>query len=117
MTFTGEAVDDTLLQFVATSETLTSLSISSAPCVTDAGISAAAMAATQLTTLCIEGASASETFGHFLPKVLALPHLACLTVDTPLLDLEDLPRAATWCDHPTPGPFASVPDHDWHIDR
>eukprot|EP00892_Ulva_mutabilis_P004325 jgi/Ulvmu1/2264/UM013_0111.1 len=54
------------------------------------------MAATRLTSLSIEGASATETFGHFLPKVLALPSLACLTIDTPLLDLEELPRAATW---------------------
>lgn len=99
MTFTGEAVDDALLQMVATSaaQQLQGMAISSAHHVTDSGISAAAMAATQLTSLSIEGSSASETFGHFVPKVLGLPRLARLKIDTSLRDLEDLPRAATWC--------------------
>lgn len=90
-------MDDALLRLVATSTALHSMAVSSAHHVTDAGISAAAMAATQLTSLSIEGASASETVGHFLPKVLSLPSLAHLQLDTSLRDLEDLPPAATWC--------------------
>lgn len=97
VTLTGEAVDDTLLYLVATATPLRSMRVSSAPAVTDAGISAAAAAATQLTSLSIEGCSPSGTRGLCLPEVLAVPSLASLKLDTALRDLEDLPPASTWC--------------------
>lgn len=97
VTLAGEAVDDTLLHLVATATPLRSMHASCAPAVTDAGLSAAAAAATQLTSLSLEGCSATGTRGLCLPEVLALPRLATLKLDTALRDLEDLPPAAMWC--------------------
>ena len=90
-TFTGDAVDDTLLQLTAIKTALTHLSVTASPKVTDAGISAAVMASPGLTTLSVGGTSVSETYGHFLGKVLALKNLTKFEIKSQLLDMQDTP--------------------------
>ena len=82
-------MDDTLLQLTATNTGLTHLSITAAPKVTDAGISAAVMASPGLTSLNVGGTSVHETYGHFLSKVLALKNLTKFEVKSQLLDLQE----------------------------
>lgn len=88
-TFTGDAVDDTLLQLTAINTDLTHISITASPKVTDAGISAAVMASPGLTNLSVGGTSVNETYGHFLGKVLASKHLTKFEIKSQMLDLQD----------------------------
>lgn len=88
-TFTGDAVDDRLLQLVSTNTDLTFLSVNSCHSVTDAGISAAVLASPNLTTLIVRDTSLVETYGHFLGKVLALQNLQKLELRSQMIDLQD----------------------------
>lgn len=89
-TFTGDAVDDRLLQLVSTNTDLTFLSVNSCHSITDAGISAAVMASQNLTTLIVRDTSTTETYGHFLGKVLALQHLQKLELRSQMIDLQEV---------------------------
>jgi hypothetical protein len=90
-TFTGDAVDDTLLQLTAVNTNLTHLSVTAAPKVTDAGISAAVMASPGLTQLSVGGTSVNETYGHFLSKVLALKNITKFEIKSQLLAMQETP--------------------------
>lgn len=82
-------MDDRLLQLVATNTDLSFLSVNSCHSVTDAGISSAVMASPNLNTVIIRDTSPTESYGHFLGKVLALQNLQKLELRSHMLDLQD----------------------------
>lgn len=93
VSFTGDAIDDSIMLEVAHNADLVSMYVSIAPRVTDIGLGGAVAISPNLQTLSLQGTSLRATFGHFLPKVLELRHLQHLELKSTMLALQDMDPA------------------------